>query len=259
MRLKDKITIITGAGSGSGRAGALVFSREGAKVVVGDIDAKAGEETANMVKSRGGDAIFVQIDAGKVIDMKRLIDTAVDTYGKLHILWNHAGIPGPGTLEDTDEAGFDRAINVNCKGGFFATKFAVPHMKDAGGGSIIFTSSISALRASPWSPAYSMTKGGFISLTMSLAAYLGPDNIRTNCICPGIIDSPMARVFVDRSGSMSKDKVEGAVGSFGERVPMGRIATPDDIANAALFLASDEAAYVNGVIFPVDGGTIVRY
>lgn len=259
MRLKDKVAVITAAGSGAGRAGSLLFAKEGAKVIVGDIDAKAGEETVGMVKSQRGEATFVQIDAGKVGDMKRLIDTTVGTYGTVHILWNHAGIPGPGKLEDTEEADFDKAFNVNCKGGFFATQFAVPHMRKAGGGSIIFTASVSALRASPWSPAYAMYKGGLIPLTMSLAVYLGPDNIRTNCICPGLIDSPMARVFVDRSGSMPKDQVEKTVSGFKERVPLGRIAKPEDIANAALFLASDEAAYVNGVILPVDGGTILRY
>lgn len=191
--------------------------------------------------------------------MKRLIDTTIDTYGTLHILWNHAGIPGPGKLEDTEEADFDHAFNVNCKGGYFAAKFAAPHMRKAGGGSIIFTASVSALRASPWSPAYAMNKGGLIPLTMSLAAYLGPDNIRANCICPGLIDSPMARVFVDRSGTMPKDEVEKTVYGFKQRIPIGRVAAPEDIANVALFLASEEAAYVNGVILPVDGGTIVRY
>jgi NAD(P)-dependent dehydrogenase (short-subunit alcohol dehydrogenase family) len=259
MRLKDKVAVITAAGSGVGRAGSILFAKEGAKIIVGDIDPKGGEETVRMVESNGGEAAFVKIDAGKVDDMKQLIDTTVNTYGTLQILWNHAGIPGPGKLEDTEEDEFDRAFNINCKGGFFATKFAVPHMRKAGGGSIIFTASASALRASPWSPVYAMNKGALIPLTMSLAAYLGPDKIRTNCICPGLIDSPMARVFVDRSGSMPKDKLEKTVHGFKDKVPLGRISTPEDIAHAALYLASDEASYVNGVIFPVDGGTIVRY
>ena len=259
MKFKDKVTVITAAGSGAGRAGAIEFSKEGAKVVVGDIDPKGGEETVQLVKDQGGEATFVQIDAGKVEDMRRLIDTTVDLYGALNILWNHAGIPGPGIIEDTDETEFDKAFNVNCKGGFFATKFAIPHLRKAGGGSIIFTASISALRASPWSPAYAMNKGGLIPLTMSLAAYLGPDNIRTNCICPGLIDTPMARVFVDRSGSMPKEELEKTVGGFSEKVPIGRNATPEEIANAALFLGSEEASFINGVILPVDGGLIVGF
>ena len=240
MRLKDKVAIITAGGSGSGRDGALIFSREGAKVVVADIDAKAGEQTVAMVKDQGGEATFVRIDVGKVEDVKRLIDTTVETYGKIDALWNHAGIPGPGIIEETNEAEY-------------------PHLRKAGGGSITFTASVSALRASAWSPSYALAKGGLIPLVMSLAVYLGPDNIRTNCICPGLIDTPMARVFVDRSGSMAQDALEKAVKGFDLKVPLGRNALSTDIANAALFFASDEASFVNGVILPVDGGATVKF
>ena len=178
MRLKDKVAIITAAGSGTGRAGALLFSQEGARVVIADIDPKGGAETVKMIKNSGGDAIFVQIDAGKVKDIRRLIDTTIDSYGAINILWNHAGVPGPGVIfEEIDEEGFDMLLAVNMKGGFFATQFAVPYMKKAGGGSIIFTSSGAALKAGMYSPAYSLTKGGLVSLTFSLAAYLGPYNI----------------------------------------------------------------------------------
>jgi len=255
MRLKDKVAIITGAGSGSGRAGSIVFAREGARVVVGDIAVQAGEETVKMIKEAGGEAIFVQIDAGKVEDMRRLINMTMDAYAKIDILWNHAGIPGPGPIEETDEIEFDKTMNVNSRGAFFATQFAIPFMKKARKGSIIFTSSTSAVRGSPWSPFYSMSKGGLISLTMSLAVYLGPFNIRTNCICPCIIDSPMGRVFVDRSGKLD---AESLIKAYGERVPMGRPCLPEDVAYAALFLASDEASFINGVILPVDGGLIVK-
>ncbi len=158
MRLRDKVAIISAAGSGTGRAGALLFAREGAKVIVGDIDPKGGEETVQMITGEGGEASFVQTDVAKVEDVRKLVEAAVDLYGKLNILWNHAGIPGPGKLEDTEEAEFDRTMTINLKGGFFATKFAVPHMKKAGGGSILFTGSVMALRASPHSPSYSMTR-----------------------------------------------------------------------------------------------------
>jgi NAD(P)-dependent dehydrogenase (short-subunit alcohol dehydrogenase family) len=259
MRLKDKVAIITAAGSGSGQAGALIFAREGAKVVVADINPEAGVNTVKMVKEKGGEATFVHVDVGQVAEVRKLIETTVHKYGQLNILWNHAGIPGPGKLEDTEEADFDKSLAVNVKGGFFATKYAAPHMKKAGGGSVIFTASTSALRASPWSPSYAAAKGGLIPLTMSLAVYLGPNNIRVNCICPGIIDSPMARVFVDRTGLIAKDVVEKAIEDFSKKVPLVKNATPMDIANVALFLASDEAAFVNGVIIPVDGGVITRY
>jgi NAD(P)-dependent dehydrogenase (short-subunit alcohol dehydrogenase family) len=258
MRLKDKVAIITGAGSGTGRAGALIFAREGARVVAGDIDLKGGEETVRMVQNEGGVGSFIQVDCGQVDDMRRLVDQAVKKYGRLNILWNHAGIPGPGTLETTEEADFDRAMAVNIKGGFFATKFAVPYLKEAGGGSIIFTASISALRASPWSPSYSLAKGGLIPLTMSLAIYLGSHNIRVNCVCPAGIDTPMLRVFIDRGGKLEGGALENAIKDLSAKSPVGRLATAEDVANVALFLASDEAAYVNGVSIPVDGGKSAR-
>jgi NAD(P)-dependent dehydrogenase (short-subunit alcohol dehydrogenase family) len=258
MRLRDKVAIITAAGSGVGHAGALLFAREGAKVIAGDIDPKGGAETVRIIKDAGGEVSFVKTDVGKVEDVRKLVETAVDIYGKLNILWNHAGIPGPGTLEVTEEVEFDRAMAINVKGGFFATKFAVPLMKKAGSGSIIFTASVSALRASPNSPSYSLTKGGLIPLTLSLAVSLGPYNIRTNCICPAPIYTPMLSVFLDRAGSKGNEFVENAIKALEEKVPMGRLAKAEDVAYAALFLASDDACYINGVILPVDGGWIAR-
>jgi NAD(P)-dependent dehydrogenase (short-subunit alcohol dehydrogenase family) len=259
MRLEKKVAIITGAGSGSGRSGVLAFAREGAQVVAADINAVTGEETVAMTRAAGGDALFVQVDCGKVEDMKKLVDAAMTSYGRIDILWNHAGIPGPGTIEQTEEEDFDRSLAVNIKGGFFATKFAIPHLKTAGGGSIIFTSSVSALRASPWSASYSLAKGGLISLVMALAIHLGPFNIRTNCLCPAGIDTPMLRLFTNRAGTMDDQMVEQAIKGLGEKSPLGRLASPEDIANVALFLASDEAAYLNGIALPIDGGKIVRY
>ena len=258
MLLRDKVAIITAAGSGVGRAGAILFAREGAKVVVGDIDPEGGTETVNLVKDEGGEASFVQTDVGKVEDLRRLVEKTIDLYGKLNVLWNHAGIPGPGGLEDVEEADFDKAIAVNTKSGFFATKFAIPHIKKAGNGSILFTASIAALRASPVSPTYSLTKAALISLTLSLAAYLGPNNIRANCICPGPIYTPMLEKFINRAGIKEPGFVENAIKGFEQKSPLGRLATAEDIASAALYLASDNASYVNGVIFPVDGGLIVK-
>ena len=258
MRLKDRVAVITAAGSGTGRAAAVIFAREGARVVVADIAPQAGEETVRLVTDKGGEAIFVPIDAGKVADMKRLIDTAVEKYGTLNILWNHAGIPGPGTLEDTEEEAFDRAQAVLTKGGFFATKFAVPHMRRAGGGSVIFTSSTSGIRGSPWSPSYSLGKGGLVTLTMSLALALARYNIRVNCVCPGPIDSPMLRVFIDRTGKLKGDELENAMANAARASPMRRLARPEEVAYAGLFLASDEASFITGVALPVDGGASAR-
>jgi len=256
MRLKEKVAIITGAGSGAGRAGALLFAREGARVVVGDMDPKGGEETVRMVKKAGGEASLIQVDCSQVKDMRRLVDEAVKIYGRLNILWNHAGTPGPGSLESTEEVDFDKSMAVNIKGGFFATKFAAPYIKESGGGAILFTASISALRASPYSPSYSLFKGGLISLTMSLAIYLAPHNIRVNCICPAGIDSPMLRVFVDRTGKIKGEAMEKTIKDIASKYPLGRMATPEDIARVALFLASEESNFMTGVAIPVDGGKI---
>lgn len=258
MRLRDKVAIITAAGSGAGRAGALIFAREGAKVVIGDIAPKGGGETVKIIRDAGGEASFVQTDVGKIEDVRKLVETTVNLYGKLNILWNHAGIPGPANLEGTEEVEFDRAMAINVKGGFFATKFAIPHMKKAGSGSILFTASVSALRASPNSPSYSLTKGALIPLTLSLAVSLGPYNIRTNCICPAPMYTPMLPVFLDRSGSKGNQFIENTIKVLEEKVPMGRLAKAEDVAYAALFLASDEACYINGVILPVDGGWVAR-
>ncbi len=258
MKLKEKVAIITGGASGTGRAGALMFAREGARVVIGDIDPAGGEETVHLVSKAGGKASFLRVDCGQVEDMRRLIELAGNEYGRIDILWNHAGIPGPGTLESTEEADFDRAMGVNIKGGFFATKFAVPWMKKAGGGSILFTASISALRASPWSPSYSLFKGGLIPLTMSLAIYLGPHNIRVNCLCPAGIDTPMLRVFIDRPGQLKGEAMDNAIRDLSAKSPLGRLATAEDVAHVALFLVSDEAAYLNGLAIPIDGGKSVR-
>jgi NAD(P)-dependent dehydrogenase (short-subunit alcohol dehydrogenase family) len=227
-------------------------------VVVGDIDPEGGGETVRVIKNAGGEASFVQTDVGRVEDVRRLVEAAVDLYGKLNILWNHAGVPGPGDLEMTEEAEFDRSMAINVKGGFFATKFAVPHMKKAGSGSIVFTASVSALRASPSSPSYSLAKGALIPLTLSLAANLGPHNIRTNCICPGPIHTPMLQVFLNRAGSQESGVVENAIKSLEQKSPMGRLAKPEDVAYAALFLVSDEASHINGVILQVDGGMIAK-
>ena len=258
MRLNDRVAIITAAGSGVGRTGALLFAREGAKVVVGDINPKAGEETVRMVKDAGGEASFVRTDVSQLENMRTLVESTVDLYGKLNILWNHAGIPGPGSLETTEEAEFDRTMGINIKGGFFATKFAIPHMIEAGSGSILFTASVSALRASPGSPTYALSKGSLIPLTMSLAATYGPHNIRTNCICPGPIYTPMLEGFLNRERNTDPGFTENVTKMLEQKCPLGRLATAEDIAYAALYLVSDEASYVNGVILPVDGGMIVK-
>ena len=255
MRLKDEVAVITGAGSGIGRASAILFASESARVVVADINPISGTETVKLIKDTGGEASFVQIDAGKIYDMERMIKFTVDAYGKLNILFNNAGIAGPGNLEGVKEEEWDETVNVLNKGAFFACQFAVPEMRRAGGGSILFTSSVSGLVGSPFSPTYSMCKGAIILLTKSLALLLAKDNIRVNCICPGPVDTPILRASLGRKPGVD---VEVAKQAFVATVPLARTGRPEEIAYTALFLASDESSYITGIALPVDGGITAR-
>jgi len=251
MRLKDKVAVITGAGSGMGRASALLFAKEGAKVVVADINPKSGDETVQLIKQERGEAIFVQVDVSKVGDVENMIKATVESYGKLNILFNHAGMPGPRGLQDVKEDEWDYALDVLTKGGFFACKFAAPEMQKAGGGSIIFTSSTSGIMGSRLSPTYSLGKGGIVTLTKSLALLLARHSIRVNCICPGAVETPMLPDFLGRGMGVDIEKMRGAAVAS---IPLRRFAQPEEIAWAALFLASDESSYITGIALPVDGG-----
>jgi NAD(P)-dependent dehydrogenase (short-subunit alcohol dehydrogenase family) len=254
-RLKDKVAIITAAGSGMGRASALLFAQEGAKVVVSDIDRSRGQETVKHIKEAGGEATFVQADVSKVLDMERMVKASVDTYGKLNILYNHAGMPGAFKLEGVSEEEWQTSIEVNAKGSFFATKYAVPEMRKIGVGSVIFTASTAGLVGSSYSPVYSFAKGGIVNMTKSLALLLAPDNIRVNCICPGMTDTPMTLGFM---GPGTDEEKEERRSLFLKTVPLGRMARPEEMAYATLFLASDESSFVTGIALPVDGGWTAR-
>ena len=254
MRLKDKVAVVTAAGSGMGRASAQLFAKEGAKVVVSDIDPKAGRKTVEIIKRQGGEAIFVRADAAKVADMEKMVRTTVESYGKLNILFNHAGIPGPRGLEAVEESDWDHDLAVLTKGGFFSCKFAVPEMRRAGGGSILFTSSISGLGGSPNSPLYSLAKGGIVMLVKSLALLLARDNIRVNCIAPGLTNTPMLPQFFGLKSGATDEGWEKVRAHALSMIPLGRFARPEDIAWAALFLASDESSYITGTTLLVDGG-----
>lgn len=254
-RLDDKIALITASGSGMGKASALLFGSEGASVVVVDIDFEAAGRTAKEVEGLGGTGIPWQADVGNVPALRQLFDMVRDRFGRLNVLFNHAGIPGPSGLDISEEQ-FNHTVDVNLKSAFFATSLAVPLLRLAApSASVIFTSSVSGLKGSPLSPVYSMTKGGVVLLARSLARQLGPEQIRVNAICPGPTDTPMMRIFADpqRKG-LSGDAFEADREVRERTLPLQRLAAPDDIARAALFLASDESRYITGVALPVDGG-----
>jgi len=243
-RLDNKVAVITGAGSGMGQAAAILFAKEGAKVVVADWIAESGEETVRMVKEAGGEAIFIKVDVSKAEDAQKMIKTTVDTYGKLDVLYNNAGIAGEAafTAECTEE-NWEKVIAVNLKGVWLGMKYAIPEMLKIGGGSIINTASQAGERGMPGIPPYTASKGGVLALSRATAMEYAKKNIRVNCINPGCIATPMAFGF---SEELKK--------RFTAAVPQGRFGEPEEVANAALFLASDESSHITGHALVVDGG-----
>jgi NAD(P)-dependent dehydrogenase (short-subunit alcohol dehydrogenase family) len=254
VKLKGKVALITGAGSGFGRAGSLLFAQEGAKVVVVDINDEGGRETVRLIKNEGGEAFYIHTDVGIVAELERMIKTAVDTYGKLNIFWHNAGNAGPGRIERTSEADFDRTLAIHVKGGFFGSKFAIPEIKKSGGGSILFTTSGSAYKPSPGSPTYSIAKAGLSILSRCLAVQLGRDNIRVNCLAPASNKTGLSAAFMSRDPDLIDPKVMEK--KLLENTPMGRHGEVEEAARAALYLVSDDASFVTGAVLPVDGGML---
>lgn len=243
MKLADKVSIITGAASGMGEAMALLFAEEGASVVAADIDDTGGKQTVEAVCSDNGKAIFVHTDVSKSSDVKNLIDTAMDEFSKIDILVNNAGIFMKLTpIEEIDESVWDRIYSVNVKGVFHGAKYVVPVMKKAGGGVIINTASMTGHRPGSMQSAYASSKGASITLTKALASELAPFKIRVNCVCPALTETPM--LF---NSELWRNISEAPH-------PLGRLSKPEDIAHAALYLASDDASMITGVCLEVTGG-----
>lgn len=253
--LSGKVALITGAASGMGKASALLFAREGASVSVIDINDTLGHEVVRQIHNEGGKAAYIRADVSKVTEMERMVQATVRTFGRLDIFWHNAGNAGPGSLERTSEEEYDFTMALHVKGGFFGAKFAMPELKKAGGGAILFTSSLAGLKASRSSPVYSLAKSSLVMLTKCLALHYSKDNIRINCICPGAVDTPLWPSFVGRDSDVH-DPAE-VTRMYMQKTPMGRFAEPQEIAQMALFLASPSASYVTGAVIPVDGGLAV--
>jgi NAD(P)-dependent dehydrogenase (short-subunit alcohol dehydrogenase family) len=255
MRLKDKIGIVTAAASGMGRAGALRFAAEGAAVAVVDLDKAGVEAVVRQIEAAGGRALGLSGDLRDDGFARDIVRRTATTYGGLDFVWNHVGHPGPASVEGIDMADFDIAIGLNLRTVLVTTEAAIPEIRARGGGALLYTASTSGLVGSSFSPVYSMAKFGVVGFVRSLAKRLAPDKIRVNAICPGPIDTPMLRVFVarpDQQRTAGMDK-EQLVVQRGRQNPMGRTGRPEEIANAALFLLSDEASFVSGAALPVDG------
>jgi len=243
-RLDNKVAIVTGAGSGIGRAAAILFAKEGAKVVAADWVAEGGEETVKMIKKAGNEATFIQVDVSQEEDVRKMIKTAVDTYGKLDVLYNNAGVLyDQGPTETITKENFDKTIAVNLWGVLLGMKYAIPEMLKAGGGSIINQASRAADRGCLNLVAYTASKGGVLAMTRVTAREYAPKNIRVNAINPCTTATPMVMAMPD----WMKEQ-------FLKEIPMGRFGKPEEIAQVALFLASDDASWVTGHGFVIDGG-----
>jgi NAD(P)-dependent dehydrogenase (short-subunit alcohol dehydrogenase family) len=254
MRLANKVALITGAGAGIGRTTALLFAQEGAKVVAQDVNADAAHETMQLIQKSGGEAVSIGGDVISSADAEAMVSKAVKTYGRLDVLFNNAGIWRGGTILDISEEDWDRTMNVNVKGIYLVSRYAVQHMMRQEGGSIINAASVAALRGSPMSAAYNASKGAVLLLTKCMALDFGRYGIRVNCTCPGVIDTQMADQLLSYRSLGDDDRKQALLETYEERHAVGRFGQPDEVAKVVLFLAADESSFVTGAAWPVDGG-----
>jgi 3-oxoacyl-[acyl-carrier protein] reductase len=248
MQLWGKVALITGAASGQGRAAAVLFARHGARVVVVDLNQEGATETVEMVTASGSEGLAVHADVSTRAGNDAMVRAAVERFGRLDILYNNAAVQMSGRLVDCSEAQWDLTIATNLSAIFWACRAAVPHLRAAGGGSIINTASVLGLIGSEGYAAYGAAKAGLVALTRQMATELGP-TIRANVIAPGSIDTPRFRKVVDAMPDGA-----GFLSGMLAQLPLRRLGTPDDIAQIALFLASDASAYTSGAVIPCDGG-----
>lgn len=250
-QFEGKVALVTGASSGIGRASALAFAREGAKVIVADVLVEGGEETVRMIKEAGGEALFVKTDVSKTSEVENLIHKAVETYGRLDCASNNAGIEGQSApTADCSEENWDRTININLKGAWLCMKYEIPQMLKQGGGAIVNTASVAGLVGFQGLPAYSASKGGIIQLTRVAALEYAKAGIRVNAVCPGVIRTSM----VER---LQGGQAEAEAG-FIAMEPVGRMGKPEEIAEAIVWLCSDAASFVTGHPMVVDGGLVAQ-
>ena len=250
MRMKDKITVIIGGASGLGEEFAAYFSQHGSSVIVADIDRKNIDRVVGKINAGGGDCIGVVADVTEAEDMKRLYHTCEQRYGRLDALFNGAGIAPLGNVVDITEEDWDRTIEINLKGTFLSCKYAIPLMIKSGGGAILNAGSITTFSGDSLSCAYPASKSALLTLTKNIALSFVKDGIRANCICPGHTLTPMVSALYDENLELKEALLA--------KYPMGRFAEPREIAQAALFMLSDESSFVTGTELVVDGGFLAK-
>ncbi|MCX9087195.1 MAG: 3-oxoacyl-ACP reductase FabG [Candidatus Methanoperedens sp.] len=246
MRVKDKVVIITGGGSGIGRETGILFAKEGAKVVIADVNEKAGAETVELIKNAGGEAFFARLDVSNREQAKQVVKETIAKYGRLDVLINNAGIIQDALVVKMTEEQWDKVIDINLKGPVNCIQAVVGQMISQGSGVILNISSIVALYGNVGQTNYAATKAGLVGMTKTLAKELGKKGIRVNAVAPGFIYTPMTEAMPEKILEMMKEKT-----------PLKRLGTPADVASTLLFLASDEASFINGAVISVDGGLLL--
>jgi NAD(P)-dependent dehydrogenase (short-subunit alcohol dehydrogenase family) len=251
MQLEGKVAIVTGAATNIGRETALLFAREGARVIVADLNEEDAQSTVADIGDANGEARFVRTDVSEAEDMRTLMEVAAEKMGGIDIIVNNAGAQRSGAITDFDESEWDLLMRVNPRSCFLGAKYGVPYLRERGGGSIVNVSSLAGLKGGPGMTAYSASKGAIIAFTRALAAELAPDNIRANCVCPGWVDTPFNEPAIEFMGGRENQET-----MVQQAVPLQRQGRPEDIAPGILYLASDASSYITGQELVIDGGVL---
>jgi len=250
-QVQGKIALVTGGGSGIGRATALALAREGAKVMIADYVPEGGDRTVKLIKEKGGEASFIHADVAITKQVEAMVNKTVETYGRIDLAFNNAGIEGrmADTVASTEE-NFDRIIAINLKGVWLCMKYEIPQMLKQGGGAIVNTASAAGLVGVEGLSAYNASKHGVVGLTKSAALEFAQKNIRVNCVCPGLINTPMVARMIDSGGMNEQDFIAGE--------PVGRMGKPEEIGEGVVWLLSDAASFVTGHPLSIDGAWVAR-